>query len=94
MFHVREDIRILGFPLWMLTMPIALAAAIKNHGRKPLVKYQDDAIKHEWTSMEWCWTCNRETLHAFIEFRDAPAVESECEFCKAVREYPDRLRNE
>lgn len=94
MFHaMRHDIRVLGFPLWVLVFPVAAVARIANRGRKPLVKYSDDAIRREWTSMEWCWECARDTLHVFIEFRDEPVVESECEHCKVVREYPDLLSN-
>lgn len=49
----------------------------------------DDAVKREWVSMEWCYKCDRDWEHLFIEFKDEPIVESECSNCRGVRFYED-----
>lgn len=84
--------QILGTRLWLLAAPMCLWGQWKLRKRHLMHNpVPAEAIRGEWTAVEFCFTCNQDTLHTFIEFVDEPVVESECNFCKEITERKDLL---
>lgn len=85
--------QILGWPLFLLAAPIIAVNYPKNlhRRRNPLDQHGNRNVTEDtWVAQDFCLDCQRDRLHTFVQFADEPAVESECQFCLAVREREDR----
>lgn len=91
MLNVPSSRQILGTPFYLFALPILTLARIVNRGRIPLVKYDDEAVRSEWVTKEWCFDCADDTDHTYIEFRDEPVVEAECSHCGVITVHEDRV---
>lgn len=85
MRHLPSSRQVLGTPFWLIAMPMCFAGWLTNRNKGRVLPCTPHGLAaHEWTRMEWCFVCKRETEHLFLQFPVEPAVDAECRECRTV----------
>lgn len=88
MRHQPTSRQILGFPFWLLAMPMCFFGWLSERNKERVMP-TPESDPHEWMRTHWCSFCERDTDQVWREFRDEPVVERVCMECAAVATYWD-----